>query len=33
MKRITKEQYRDSASTASTAEVEPRPNEDKLIMN
>jgi hypothetical protein len=30
---ITKEQYRDSARTASTAEIEPRPNKDKLIMN
>jgi hypothetical protein len=28
MKRITKEQYRDSSSAASTAEVEPRPNKE-----
>jgi hypothetical protein len=32
MKRITKEQYRDSSSAASTAEVEPRPNEGLLAM-
>jgi hypothetical protein len=31
MKRITKKQYRNSARTASTAEVKPRPNEDRAV--